>query len=338
VPAVDQRAKRAQNEAVRTLIALVGAAATALTLLAQSSEPATPRLFFLDVRGGRIVSANADGSDVKTLVTGLRGTPDGIVVDAEAGYMYWTHMGAASADDGYIQRAKRDGSELTKIVPDGGTFTPKQLKLDARHRKLYWADREGMRIMRANVDGSQVETLIETGHGDGDRANQANWCVGIALDVGRGKVYWTQKGGNPPNTGSIRRANLDVPKGLDAAHRTDVEILVDGLPEPIDLDLDLRARTMYWTDRGDPPRGNTVASAPMDPADGFSPSTRSDVHILFGGLKEGIGIALDAARDRLYVTDLGGNVYTAHLDGSDHHILLTAQGSLTGIAVAPVGR
>jgi len=317
---------------MRLLTALGGICLAAVTLSGASDAP---RLFFLDIRGGRIVSANADGSEVKTLVTGLRGTPDGIVVDADAGYMYWTHMGAASADDGYVQRARLDGSEVTKIVPDGGTFTPKQLKLDAKHRKLYWSDREGMRIMRANVDGSHVETLIETGHGDGDRVNQANWCVGIAIDVDGGKVYWTQKGGNPANTGSIRRANLDVPSGMDAAHRGDVEILVDGLPEPIDLDLDLRARSMYWTDRGDPPRGNTVSRAPMDPPRGFSASARNDVQILFGGLKEGIGIALDTARDRLYATDLAGNVYTSRLDGSDHQVILASQGSLTGIALVP---
>jgi Low-density lipoprotein receptor repeat class B len=313
-------------------IVLAGLVAFSAALAAQSPHP--PRLFFLDVRAGRVVSANADGSDVRTLVTGLRGTPDGIVVDPAASFMYWTHMGAASADDGYLQRARLDGSGLSKIVPDGGTFTPKQLKLDAVHHKLYWSDREGMRIMRANVDGSHVETLIETGHGDADRANQANWCVGIALDVNGGKVYWTQKGGNPPNTGSIRRANLEIPNGMDAAQRTDVEILITGLPEPIDLDLDVRSRTMYWTDRGDPPRGNTVSRAPMDPPRGIAPSARDDMQILFGGLKEGIGIALDVARDRLYVTDLGGNVYTAHLDGSDHHTILTGQGSLTGIAVA----
>jgi hypothetical protein len=310
------------------------ASVLAVTVFSQEAATSSSRLFFLDIRGGRVVSANADGSDARTLVSGLRGTPDGIVVDADAGYMYWTHMGAASADDGYVQRAKLDGSELTKIVPDGDTFTPKQLKLDTTHHKLYWSDREGMRVMRADVDGTHVETLIETGHGDADRANQANWCVGIALDVEGGKIYWTQKGGNPPNTGSIRRANLDVPHGMDAAHRGDGEILIDNLPEPIDLDLDLRTRTMYWTDRGDPPRGNTVARAPMDPPPGFSPSARSDVQILFGELKEGIGIALDTSSDRLYVTDLGGNVYAAHLDGSDHHTILTAQGSLTGIAVA----
>ena len=319
---------------MRQLNALAGVFVTAMTVLASAHPPDIARLFFLDIRGGRIVSANTDGSDARTLVTGLRGTPDGIAVDTEAGYIYWTHMGAASADDGYVQRAKLDGTGVTKIVPDGATFTPKQLKLDAKHGRLYWSDREGMRIMRANADGSQVETLIETGHGDGDRANQANWCVGIALDVDHGKVYWTQKGGNPPNTGSIRRANLEIPSGMDPARRSDVEILIDGLPEPIDIDLDVRAGMMYWTDRGDPPRGNTVNRAPMDPPKGISPANRGDVQVLFGGLKEGIGIALDAARDRMYVTDLGGDVSTAKLDGSDRRVILTAQGSLTGIAVA----
>jgi DNA-binding beta-propeller fold protein YncE len=315
---------------------LVAALTAAATLLAHATAAPAPRLFFLDVRDGRVVSAHTDGSDAKTLVTGLRGTPDGIVVDAKAGYIYWTHMGAAGADDGYVQRAKLDGSELTKIVPDGGTFTPKQVKLDAKHGKLYWSDREGMRIMRANADGSHVETLIETGHGDADRANQANWCVGIALDVDNGKVYWTQKGGNPANTGSIRRANLEIPSGMDPAHRSDVEVLVESLPEPIDLDLDLRTRMMYWTDRGDPPRGNTVNRAPMDPSSGMQRSRRTDLQVLFGGLHEGIGIALDTEGGRLYVTDLGGNVYSAKLDGSERHTIMTGQGSLTGIAFAQI--
>jgi hypothetical protein len=29
----------------------------------------------------------------------------------------------------------------------------------------------------------------------------------------------------------------------------------DQLPEPIDLELDLAKRVLYWADRGDPPRG-----------------------------------------------------------------------------------
>jgi DNA-binding beta-propeller fold protein YncE len=289
------------------------------------------RRFFLDARG-RVVSAAVDGSDVRVLVSGRTGTPDGIVVDTAGRHVYWTIMGRPNVDDGLIERVDLDGSHLTTVVPAGGTFTPKQLKLDAAHRKLYWSDREGTRVMRANLDGSNIETLVETGHDAAGRLDARNWCVGIAVDVAGGKVYWTQKGGNNAGVGSIRRAGLDLPAGETAANRRDVETLFDGLPEPIDLDLDLSRRMMYWTDRGDAPRGNNVSRAPMDPRRDVDPASRTDQEIVLRDLREGIGIALDVAGDRMYVTDLGGSVYSARLDGSDRKTILTGQGSLTGIA------
>ena len=91
---------------------------------------------------------------------------------------------------------------------------------------------------------------------------------------------------------------------------------------------------MYWTDRGNPPRGNTVNRAPMDPAAGRRPADRIDQEILVRGLHEAIGIALDVTGGRMYFTDLGGTVYSARLDGSDSRALLTGQGTLTGIAYA----
>ena len=104
-------------------------------------------------------------------------------------------MGNVSANDGTIERSDLDGSNLTTIVPKAGTWTPKQLKLDAKHGKLYWSDREGMRIMRANADGSNIETLVETAQGDAARKDARNpGAWGSALDVDGGKVYWTQKG------------------------------------------------------------------------------------------------------------------------------------------------
>ena len=51
------------------------------------------RLFFLDVAGGRVLSANPDGSDLKTIVVEGRKIPDGLVVDSATGHMYWTNMG-----------------------------------------------------------------------------------------------------------------------------------------------------------------------------------------------------------------------------------------------------
>ena len=311
----------------RGAIASVFAAASLVAASAPSG-----RLYFLDIRGGRVISATPDGSDVTVLVSGRTGIPDGIAVDTEGRHIYWTIMGRPAADDGMIERVDLDGSHLTTVVPAGGTFTPKQLKLDAVHHKLYWSDREGMRVMRSNLDGSNIETLVETARGDEARRDASHWCVGIALDLAGGKVYWTQKGGDNAGVGSIRRAGLEIPAGEDPAHRSDVEILVDKLPEPIDLDLDLATRTMYWTDRGDPPRGNSVTRAPMEPPRGTSPSARTDLKIVMSDLREAIGIALDVPGDRMYVTDLGGNVYSARLDGSDRRTLLAGQGSLTGIA------
>ncbi len=301
-----------------------------------ASPAASGRLFFLDIRGGRVVSVNPDGSDLKELVTGRRTTPDGIAVDAEAGHVYWSNMGRPMADDGSIERVDVDGSNPAMIVPVGGTFTAKQLKLDRKHGKLYWSDREGMRIQRANLDGSRVETLVETGRGDADRWDANNWCVGIAVDADGGKIYWTQKGGDDAGEGRILRAGIELPAGQDPAHRTDVEVLFDGLPEPIDLELDLSQRQIYLTDRGDLPGGNSVARAPMDPPKAANPWTRKDRAILLTGLKEGIGIALDLKGGRMYVTDLGGTVYSARLDGSDKKVLLTGQGTLTGIAFAEI--
>jgi hypothetical protein len=51
---------------------------------------------------------------------------------------------------------------------------------------------------------------------------------------------------------------------------------------------------------------------------------------------EGIGIALDVPGNRMFVTDLGGSVYSAKLDGSEKHAFLFALGNLAGVAYAGI--
>ena len=295
------------------------------------ADKSTPsgRLFFLDIGAGRVLSANPDGSDLKTIINEGRKLPDGLVVDAAAGHIYWTNMGNFKENDGAILRSDLDGKNIITIVPPGGTFTPKQLKLEKKNGKLYWSDREGMRVMRANLDGSNVETLVDTSHGDPRPGPDARkWCVGIAVDTEGGKFYWTQKGPGNAGEGRIFRANIEIPQGQSPANRTDIELLYENLPESIDLDLDLANRTLYWTDRGDPPRGNTVNRAPMDPL----PGNRKEPEILFTHLEEGIGLALDLKGGRMFITDYAGSLYSANLDGSNQKTLLFAEGNLTGIA------
>jgi DNA-binding beta-propeller fold protein YncE len=292
------------------------------------------RLFVLEASsGGRLFSVNPDGSDKKFLVTGCR-IPDGVAVDVAAGHIYWTNMGFPPENDGSIERVDLDGGNRTTIVPSGVTHTPKQLHLEAAGRKLYWGDREGMRVMRCDLDGSNVETLVQTGQGDDDRRDETRWCVGVSVDPVGGHLYWTQKGPSDAGLGKILRAGIDPPAGETATERGDIEVLFEGLPEPIDLELDLAQRMLYWTDRGDPPRGNSVNRSPMEPPDG-----RRAPEILLTHLMEGIGIALDPDDGRMYVTDLAGNVHVADLDGSNRREILVLQGNLTGIAraVLPTG-
>ena len=142
------------------------------------------RLFVLELSGGRIHSMKPDGSDRKVVVSNCR-LPDGIAVDVSAGHIYWTNMGVPSANDGSIERADFDGKNRKIIVPEGRTYTPKQLHLDSKN------DREGMRVMRSNLDGSHIETLVESGRGDANRRDLTRWCVGITIDPERAQIYWT---------------------------------------------------------------------------------------------------------------------------------------------------
>src|SRR6266446_910671 len=198
-------------------------------------------LFVLNLGAGQVLSINADGSGKKVLASDAP-LPDGIVVDVEAGHIYWTNMVVPSKNNGYIERADLNGANRKTIVPPGVTFTPKQLHLEKESGKLYWSDREGMRVMRANLDGSGVETLVQTGEGDADRRDQTNWCVGIAVDSERGHIYWTQEGPDNAGLGRLYRAGADIPKGQTASVRRDIEVLYDELPEPIDVELDLKNR------------------------------------------------------------------------------------------------
>jgi hypothetical protein len=294
---------------------------------ASSGAARSGRLFLLDLSGGRVLSMDPNGSNRSIIATDCP-HPDGVVVDVAAGHVYWTNMGAVpSRNDGSIERADIDGRNRRFIVPPGGTFTPKQLHLDKTNGKLYWSDREGMRVMRSNLDGSQIETLVQTGEGEADRRDQTRWCVGIAVDPERKQIYWTQKGGDNAGVGRILRAGIDIPAGETAINRSDVEVFFDRLPEPIDLEIDFEQRILYWTDRGNPPRGNTVNRAPIDAKPG-----QNAPQIVVLDLMEGIGIALDVPGNRMFVTDLAGSLYAAELDGTDKRMLLAAQGNLTGVA------
>ncbi|MEO5770025.1 MAG: hypothetical protein ABIS92_16845 [Polyangia bacterium] len=292
-------------------------------------DPAKLAMFYLDITAGRVMTSNVQNPKPRVLVASAGQGPDGVAVDMAGGHVYWTGMGAPAADDGFIMRSDLDGTNVKTVVPPGGTYTPKQLKLDRAGGKLYWSDREGMRVQRANLDGSNVESLIIVATGDKARMDATNWCVGVGLDIAGGWIYWSQKGtGN--GVGSLRRAPLAIPAGQTAATRTDIQIIYQGLPEPIDIDVDVTAGDIYWTDRGD----DTVNRAPIAIPTGFTAATRRDRQILVRGVREAIGVTLDLPRKKAYYTSgANGDLGRVNLDGTGNEPLIPKAGNLTGIAL-----
>ena len=97
--------------------------------------------------------------------------------------------------------------------------------------KVYWTEWQSYndalsRIARADVDGSNVETVLD-GFSDG------TGCKDLVIDSDAGKLYFANR-----SDGLIERSNLDG---------SDRETVVEGV-NPIGLALDLAESMIYWSD------------------------------------------------------------------------------------------
>jgi sugar lactone lactonase YvrE len=292
--------------------------------------PPGPRLYFLvQGRDGRIASMSPTGGEAITVLGGLTHAPDGIAVDKEAGYIYFSNM-----RPGTVQRVKMDGTGLTTLVPENKFKVGKQLVLvvEDGKKKLYWCDREGQKVWRANVDGSGLEVVVDTSK-DTCTGSECKNAVGVAVDTKNGWVYWTQKGSG--GSGSIHRVPTKMKAGETAITRSDVQSILKNLPEPIDLRW-VDGYGLYWTDRGHTTGGNSVNRMQMS-AETMAGVARFPAlgKPLVTGLKEGIGIAVDTVTQKMWYTDLGGHIYSSNLDGSGHKTIASDLGILVGIDYVP---
>jgi len=176
--------------------------------------------------------------------------------------------------------------------------------------KLYWIARKGgslqYAVQRANLDGSQLETLFDRGL----------YPVDLAVDPNRGKLYWTA--GNEDLRG-IQRANLDG---------SQVENLVlwhgpnGGAPR--ELSVDPTGGKLYWLFWRS---GSYVVEIQRANLDG------SQVETLFSRSDRIFHLAVDPAGGKLYWPDYGPgvgeeSVWRANLDGSQVETLFVMDSQL----------
>ena len=263
--------------------------------ISEDQDTALSRIYWREVQ--RIQRANLDGSGIETLIT--RAGASSFALDMDGGKIYWTEFRS-------IQRANLDGSDIETLITSSKHGNLSDIALDVDGGKIYWISDElatfsSIRgnIRRANLDGSNIETLIT-------RAEAS----GLALDMDEGKIYWTAND-------QILRANLDG---------SDVETLIFR-PFISGLTLDVDGGKIYWTDstRGDILRAN------LDGSDIETLITRAQE---VAG--EVFGLTLDVDGGKIYWTDSSrGNIYRANLDGSDIETLITELDSPASVALGP---
>lgn len=316
----------------------VAALCQAVPALGAPKSGTAPELLVLNVGKQALQAVSLQTGSVRTLVNGLDERPDGIVVDPVRRHVYWTNMGAPDPGAGpksqeaftrnaSLERANLNGSHREAVLPPGAFTSGKQLTADLETGKLYWCDREGMQLLCSNLDGSDLHALVVVGEGDDAAHDATNHCVGIAVDLSRRLVYWTQKGATNANQGRIFRAPLDIEEGVAPNQRDDIELLWDGLPEPVDLDLVVDGTTLVWTDRSTEPNGNGLFRATVQPAVG-------EPERLSSGHAEAIGVAA-LSDSEFYVSDLGGNIRHIDLKTGTDEVSARLGPGLTGLALLP---
>ncbi|KAJ5590015.1 Dehydrogenase multihelical [Penicillium hetheringtonii] len=244
---------------------------------------------------GKIVRLNLATQKLTPVMVG-QNLPDGIDVSLKAQRIFWTNMGRSTAVcDGSVWSANLDGSDVRCLVPQGKVHTPKQIAALESRQEVYFADREGTSVHRCKFDGSNHEILVKR-NVDKSMAlldQMRLWCVGVAIDTEKSLI----KGGR----GQVSRAGLEIPDGEMPDTRSDIEIMWDDLPEPIDIEIDSETQTLYWTDRGEHPLGCALYRA-------YVGGEKIDFQkvILARHFHEPIGLKLDKVNGIVYVADLGG--------------------------------
>ena len=222
-------------------------------------DPLAEKLYF----GFDCESSNFDFSQRQAVVTPYWGCK-GNAVDPLGRMFYWLDL----IDETWvIRRVDLDGGTpqdlVTAVIPYTGTTPGIDIEIDPCGEKMYWTTNVESRIVRADLSGSNIETVLETPSSR------------LELDVGAGKMYWTN------GSGTINRANLDG---------TDVELVYVSSNGCRDLAIDPFGGRIYCNEYG-------VADCETGGSDIFSidfSGEQFEVHFVAAGDGSAMAVANDS--------------------------------------------
>jgi DNA-binding beta-propeller fold protein YncE len=197
---------------------------------------------------------------------------------------------------GKVRRANFDGTNVEDVKSLTGI--PHDIAINATGRKIYWTNSQG-KIQRFNTDGSNFQPNLITG-----LMNPKS----IALDGTGRKIYWTE------DVGRIRQANLDGSNIQNFA--TDLGTIGD---------IVVAGDRLYWTESQNKYDGRIKrAFLSGGKVESFGSFFRSLV-----------GIDVDTAENRIYWTNVLGQIQRAYLPGLSGEMLrpYIALGSIQTIVI-----
>jgi hypothetical protein len=160
-------------------------------------DPVQGRMYWSTLGTSLVRAANLDGSNATTLPTPASETPYGIAIDAANQQLYWTSS--------FTKRFYR--TDLTTMASEllftSGSGLPSLfgLAFDPVDSKLYWTDRKGPAIRRANLDGTNLQTIVSGSSGSIFRD--------IEIDAATRTLLWVDDRYESGGVSLIRRSSLD---------------------------------------------------------------------------------------------------------------------------------
>lgn len=237
-------------------------------------------------------------------------------LDDVAGKLFWLESFGVT-DAGLVRSSSLTGENPQTAVDMKGafgtptlSFQPSRVAIDAVGGKAYWTDLSADVIRRANLDGSQPETIV-TGVPN---------AAGLAVNSISGKIYWSDS-----TLRKIQRANLDGSSVED--------VITSGIVSPGELEIDAASGKLYWADSGN----FSITRANLD---------GSSVETIFqsDAANRPYGLELDVAAGYAYFSvRVNGQNYQLHrvdLMGGDSTLLLELPAGVNvgGLARDQVGR
>ncbi|HUU82261.1 MAG TPA: FKBP-type peptidyl-prolyl cis-trans isomerase, partial [Phycisphaerae bacterium] len=114
------------------------------------------RMYWADSATDSIWSADLDGSDAQEIIQRPASILFDIALDPEEGMLYYTDRQSAR---NHIRSARVDGEQDAVLFGDG-VVQPRGLAIDLVDRKLYFGDEGTGAIMRIDLDGTGLETVV----------------------------------------------------------------------------------------------------------------------------------------------------------------------------------